>query len=113
MKGVMLLSEKTNKTVVRNAAYTRGEFNIRDRHNKRKNESYHNGDIDLSRSHLNVYFREHLKLSEDGNTVVAETYEQTFNRMLDEKIIVQRGQKTDGSAKVFDELIFEVNTDYF
>jgi hypothetical protein len=60
-----------------------------------------------------VYFRERLKLNEDRNTVVAETYEQTFNRMLDEKIIVQRGQKTDGSAKVFDELIFDVNTAYF
>ena len=72
------MENKINKTVVRNAAYRSGEFNLRERHNERKNENYHNGDIDLSRSHLNVYFCEHLKLNEDESMVVAETYEETI-----------------------------------
>jgi hypothetical protein len=36
---------KTDRCVVRNQAYRRGEFNIRERHNERKNVSYGNGDI--------------------------------------------------------------------
>ena len=38
-----------------------GEFNTRCRHNERKNEEYGNGDIDKSREHLNVHFKENLR----------------------------------------------------
>lgn len=62
---------KIDKTVVRNAAYQAGEFNIRERHNERKNESYLNGDIDKSRNDMNIYFRRNF--SSDG---APETYEQ-------------------------------------
>jgi len=100
------IATKIDRTVVRNQAYRAGEFNVRERHNERKNESYHNGEIDLSRADLNVHFRR--VLAPDG---LPETYEQTFKRLLDEGVIVKRGLKPD--AKVFDELVFDVNTAYF
>ena len=100
------MAAKTNRTVVRNQAYRGGEFNVRERHNERKNECYGNGDIDLDRADLNIHFRR--VLSPDGTP---ETYEQTFNRLLSERVIVKRGLKPD--AKVFDELIFDVNSAYF
>jgi len=100
------MSAKIDRTVVRNAAYRGGEFSVRERHNERKNESYLNGDIDKSRADMNIHFRQNF--SPAG---VPETYEQTFNRLLDEGAIVKRGLKPD--AKVFDELIFDVNTAYF
>ncbi|MCL2588113.1 MAG: plasmid recombination protein [Oscillospiraceae bacterium] len=102
----MSIATKIDRTVVRNQAYRAGEFNVRERHNERKNESYHNGEIDLSRADLNVHFRR--VLAPDG---LPETYEQTFKRLLDEGVIVKRGLKPD--AKVFDELVFDVNTAYF
>jgi len=55
---------------------------------------------------MNIHF--HRNFSAHG---AIETYEQTFNRLLDEGKIVKRGLKPD--AKVFDELIFDVNTAYF
>ena len=105
------MSSKTNRTVVRNAAYRGSEFNVRDRHNERKNENYFNGDIEPERQNLNVYFREHLKLAEPSGVVISESYAETFKRMLDEGTIVKRGLKAD--AKIFDELVFDVNTEYF
>jgi len=97
---------KKHFTVVRNQGYSGGGFSLRERHNERKNECYHNGDIIPERSHLNVHFHRHF--SEDG---APETYEQTFNRLLESGAIVKRGLKPD--AKVFDELIFDVNTEFF
>jgi len=91
---------KTNRCVVRNQAYRRGEFSIRERHNERDNESYCNSDIQLDRSHLNIHFK-----------ACASTYEQQFNRMVEDGTISLRGLKAD--AKVFDELIFDVNSTYF
>ena len=91
-----------NRCVVRNQAYRCGEFSIRERHNERKNMDYQNPDIILDRSHLNVHFK-----SCDG------TYEQEFNRLVESGAVSLRGLKTDGSAKVFDEFVFDVNTAYF
>ena len=102
------MATKTHRTVVRNAAYRSGEFNVRERHNERKNESYHNGDIDPSRADMNIHFKRNY--APDGSV---ETYEQTFNRLIDEGVIVQKGQRKDGTAKVFDELVLDVNTAYF
>jgi hypothetical protein len=72
--------------VVRNAAYTASSIGVRERHNERKNESYYNADIVPEQAKLNVYCRQNF--SPDGSP---ETYEQTFNRLLEEKIIVKRG----------------------
>ncbi|MCL2427372.1 MAG: plasmid recombination protein, partial [Oscillospiraceae bacterium] len=91
---------KIDRSVVRNAAYRKTEFSIRERHNERQNESYYNGDIILDRAHLNVHFK-----------MCNTTYEQEFNQMVDDGKISLRGLKSD--AKVFDELVFDVNTAYF
>ena len=95
-----------HKSVVRNESYQTGSFNVRERHNERKNESYFNGDIELDRAHLNVHYRR--LFNEDG---APETYQQTFDRLLAEKVIVKHGTKPD--AKLFCEMVFDVNTMYF
>ena len=103
---------KTDMSVVRNAAYTKGEFSIRERHNERLNESYYNADIEVERKHMNIHFREHFRLDDAGD-MVRESYAETFERLLADGTISVKGLKTDGSAKIFDELVFDVNTDYF
>ena len=91
-----------DKSVVRNGAYKKSEFSIRERHNERLNESYYNADVQQDKRHLNVYFKQ----SENS-------YAQTFDAMIADGIISVKGLKKDGSSKVFDELVFDVNTDYF
>lgn len=91
---------KIDRTVVRNQAYRASGFSIRERHNERKNECYGNGDIMPERSPLNIHFKQS-----------GATYEQTFNCMVENKEISLRGLKKD--AKIFDEMIFDVNTAYF
>jgi hypothetical protein len=102
----LYMAQKTNYTVVRNDGYMAAAFNIRERHNERKNENYHNGDIEPERSHLNIHFRQNLRA--DGTP---ETYEETFKRLLAEGVISEKGKKP--TSKSFDELVFDVNTDYF
>jgi len=91
---------KTDRTVVRNQPYQRGGIGIRERHNERKNECYSNPDIELAHSHLNVHYRR-----------CEGTYERTLDRMLEQGIVSTRGLKPD--AKVFEEMVFDVNTAYF
>ena len=91
---------KTDRTVVRNQPYQRGGIGIRERHNERKNECYSNPDIELARSHLNVHFRQ-----------CEGTYERALDQMLEQGIVSTRGLKPD--AKVFEEMVFDVNTAYF
>lgn len=92
--------EKIDRSVVRNQTYRKSAVGIRERHNERKNQGYSNPDIVKERSHLNVYF----KACEDG-------YTEVFDRMEAEGTISTRGLKED--AKVFDEMVFDVNSDYF
>ena len=91
---------KTDRTVVRNQSYQKGGIGIRERHNERKNESYSNPDIQVERSHLNVHYRK-----------CSDTYMQTLDRMIEEGTVSTRGLKPD--AKVFGEMVFDVNTAYF
>ena len=91
---------KTDRTVVRNQSYQKCGIGIRERHNERKNESYSNPDIELSRSHMNVHFRR-----------CESTYTQALDRMIAGGTVSTRGLKAD--AKVFGELVFDVNTAYF
>ena len=91
---------KINRCVVRNQAYRRSEFNTRKRHNERKNLSYGNGDIVPERYALNMHFKS-----------CVGTYEQEFARMVESGEISLRGLKAD--AKIFDELVFDVNSAYF
>jgi hypothetical protein len=71
-----------------------------ERHNERKNEHYGNGDVQLDRAALNVHF----KKCEGG-------YLQAFDRLIEGGTISTRGLKKD--AKIIDEMVFDVNTDYF
>jgi len=100
------MANKTHFTVVRNQGYGSTEFKTRQRHNERQNENYYNGDIVPERSGLNILYQRYL--FPDGSP---ETYEESFNRMLSVGRITKRGLKPD--AKVFAELVFDVNTAYF
>ena len=91
---------KIDRTVVRNKAYPRNNFSIRERHNERKNEVYSNPDIVQDRSHLNIRYK-----GCNG------TYTQAFDRLLEDGTISTRGLKPD--ADVFAEMVFDVNTMYF
>jgi hypothetical protein len=91
---------KIDRTIVRNQPYRRGGISIRERHNERKNESYSNPDIEPERSQMNVQFRQ-----------CETTYEKALDRMLEQGAVSTRGLKPD--AKVFEEMVFDVNTGYF
>jgi len=92
--------EKIDRSVVRNQAYPKSAVGIRERHNERRNQGYSNPDIVKERSHFNVNFK-----ACDGG------YEEVFDRMVTDGAISTRGLKAD--AKVFDEMVFDVNSDYF
>lgn len=89
-----------DKCVVRNVAYSRAKVGNMERHNERKNEHYGNGDVQLDRSAFNVHF----KKCEGG-------YLQSFDKLIEDGTISTRGLKKD--AKIIDEMIFDVNTEYF
>ena len=91
---------KTDKCVVRNEGYSRDKVGNMERHNERKNERYGNGDVQLDRSALNVHFKE----CEDG-------YVPTFDKLVADGVISTRGLQKN--AKIIDEMIFDVNTEYF
>ena len=86
---------------MRNERYRKNAISVRERHNERKNEVYSNPDVLLEYSHNNVTFK----------PCEAATYAQQFDRMVEEGVVSTRGLKPD--AYVFDELVFDVNTDYF
>lgn len=90
-----------NYAVARVVQYTQAGISKAERHIERKNQSYENMNVDLSQSPRNVHF----KRCED------QTYNQHLNRLVEEGTVSLRGLKQD--AKVFDEMIFDVNTAYF
>ena len=90
-----------NYAVARVVQYTQAGVGKAERHIERKNQNYENMNVDLSQSPRNVHF----KNCEDP------TYSQHLDRLVGEGIVSLRGLKQD--AKVFDEMIFDVNTAYF
>lgn len=92
---------KENFCVARVETRTRASVGKFERHIERKNESYENMNVDLSRTPMNVSFK--------------GCGEQTYNEYLDELIaagtVSLKGLKPD--ATVFDEMVMDVNTDYF
>lgn len=72
-----------------------------ERHIERKNDSYENMNVDLSRTDMNIHFKNCGDL----------TCNQQLEKMVADGMVSLRGLKAD--AKVFDEMIFDVNTDYF
>ena len=89
-----------NMTVVCNNPISRNEIGAIERHDERKNENYTNVDVVLEQSENNVYFKR-----------CENTYLQTFDDMVTDKVISTRGLKED--AHIMGEMIFDVNTRYF
>lgn len=92
---------KKNYSVARVVTHTQSTIGKCERHNERKNESYANMNVDMAHSDMNVHFKDCGEL----------TYNEQLNKLIAEKKVCMRGLKAD--AKVFDEVIFDVNTDYF
>ena len=90
-----------NYSVARIAQYTQDGISKAERHIERKNKTYENMNVDLSRSEMNVRFKSCGDL----------TYNEQLEKMISEGSVSLRGLKKD--AKVFDEVIFDVNTAYF
>lgn len=91
---------KQNYTVARVVTHTRDNISKFERHIERKNDNYANMNVDLSQSHRNIQFKK-----------CDCTYNDKLNEMVESKQISLRGLKAD--AKVYDEMIFDVNTEYF
>lgn len=91
---------KQNYSVARIVTHTRDDIGKFERHIERKNDNYANMNVDLSQSHRNIQFKK-----------CDCTYNDKLNEMVESKQISLRGLKTD--AKVYDEMIFDVNTEYF
>ena len=90
-----------NYAVARVVQYTRAGIGKSERHIERKNQNYENMNVDLSQSPRNVRFKSCRDL----------TYNAYLDKLTEEGAVSLRGLKQD--AKVFDEMIFDVNTAYF
>ncbi len=91
---------KQNYSVARVVTHNRDDIGKFERHIERKNDNYANMNVDLSQSHRNIQFK-----------ICDCTYNDKLNEMVERKQISLRGLKAD--AKVYDEMIFDVNTEYF
>lgn len=92
---------KQNFSVARVEKRTRASVGKFERHIERKNESYENMNVDLSRTPLNVHFQGCGEL----------TYNEHLDRLIADGTVSLKGLKAD--ATVFNEMILDVNTDYF
>lgn len=92
---------KKNFTVARIVTHTQASIGKCERHNERKNESYGNMNVDLGRTPMNIHFRDCGR----------ETYNETLDKLVADGTVSLRGLKED--AKVYDEMILDVNSDYF
>ena len=92
---------KQNFSVARIETRTRATVGKFERHIERKNDSYENMNVDLSRTPMNVSFKSCGEL----------TYNEHLDKMIGAGLVSLKGLKPD--ATVFDEMIMDVNTDYF
>lgn len=92
--------DKTNYSVASVETYTRTSVVKAERHNERKNKSYSNMNVDLTQTSKNVHYKK-----------CKNTYNEKLKEMIDDGEISLRGLKDN--AKVFDEIIFDINSDYF
>lgn len=91
---------KTNYSVARVETYTKTSITKAERHNERKNKSYSNMNVDLTQTHNNIHYKR-----------CETTYNEKLKELLDKGHVSLRGLKDN--AKLFDELIFDINSDYF
>lgn len=96
----MARNDGVDRVTARNVNLADGKIANVQRHNEREKESYVNSDIVTEMTPFNVHFKK-----------PNDTYENIFNKMLEEKIISTRGLKPD--ANKYGELIFDVNSAYF
>ena len=92
--------EKTNYSVARVQTYTRASILKAERHNERKNTTYSNMNIDLAQTQNNVHYKK-----------CNSTYNERLKEMINTGDVSLRGLKDN--AKIFDEIIFDINSDYF
>lgn len=91
---------KTNYSVARVVTYTNQSIGKAERHNERKNKVYSNMNVDLEQTKNNVHYK-------TCNT----TYNERLKELVDTGTVSLRGLKDN--AKIFDELILDINSDYF
>ena len=96
----MARNDGVDRVTARNANLADTKIANVQRHNEREKESYVNSDIVTEMTPFNVHYKK-----------PNDTYENIFNKMVENKIISTRGLKTD--AKKYGELIFDVNSAYF
>ena len=92
--------DKTNYSVARVESYTKTSITKAERHNERKNKSYSNMNVDLEQTPNNVHYKR-----------CETTYNEKLKKMLDSGQVSLRGLRAN--AKLFDELIFDINSEYF
>ena len=92
--------DKTNYSVARVETYTKTSITKAERHNERKNKSYSNMNVDLEQTHNNIHYKR-----------CETTYNEKLKEMLDIGQVSLRGLREN--AKLVDELIFDINSDYF
>ena len=91
---------KTNYSVARVETYTKTSITKAERHNERKNKSYSNMNVDLTQAPNNIHYKR-----------CETTYNEKLKELIDNAQVSLRGLKDN--AKIFDELIFDINSDYF
>lgn len=91
---------KTNYSVARVVTYTKQSIGKAERHNERKNQTYSNMNVDLEQTKNNIHYK-------TCNT----TYNERLKELVNENKVSLRGLKDN--AKVFDELVLDINSDYF
>lgn len=92
---------RQNYSVARVKTRTQDSVGKFERHIERKNEHYANMNVDLERTPMNIQYR----------TCGDLTYNEMLQKLVDEGKVSMRGLKKD--AKVYDELIFDINSEYF
>lgn len=91
---------KTNYSIARVETYTKTSLTKAERHNERKNKSYSNMNVDLEQTSNNIHYKR-----------CETTYNEKLKELIDSGQVSLRGLRKD--AKLFDELIFDINSDYF
>lgn len=89
-----------NYTVARVVCHTRDDIGKYERHIERKNDTYQNMNVDINESCNNVHFK-----------ACNCSYNDRLKELVDSGKVSFRGLKAE--AKVYDEIIFDVNTEYF
>ena len=92
---------KTDVSCARVKTYTAAKIGASERHNERKNSDYGNVNVDPERIPMNIHFKDPGESS----------YMDLLREKEADRTVSLRGLRSD--AKLFDEIVFDVNTMYF